>query len=163
MINDIVRDCLNEYEFRGDESDYTPNEYERILLEDFGCSLISYYEDISYEKIARVAHEVNRAYCLSLGDTSQPSWEDAPDWQKTSAINGVKFHMANPDATPEQSHEKWLEEKKVTGWKWGPVKDPEKKEHPCYIQYDRLPQEQKSKDYLFRGVIKAYFNIQKEK
>jgi hypothetical protein len=30
------------------------------------------------EEIAKVAHEVNRAYCQALGDFSQPKWEDAP-------------------------------------------------------------------------------------
>ena len=34
------------------------------------------------EDIARVAHQVNKAYCEALGDTSQPDWENAPDWQK---------------------------------------------------------------------------------
>lgn len=110
---------------------------------------------LTIEEIARIAHEVNRAYCSALGDNSQPLWEDAPDWQKSSAINGVNFHLNNPDAGPDHSHNEWLKEKKATGWKWGPVKDPEKKEHPCYIEYDRLPQEQKVKDYLFRGVIHA--------
>lgn len=105
--------------------------------------------------IARVAHEVNRAYCQSHGDESQLPWEQAPDWQKSSAINGVKFHIENPDASPEQSHEKWLEQKQAEGWKYGPVKDVEKKEHPCYRPYSELPEQQRAKDFLFRGVIHA--------
>lgn len=43
------------------------------------------------EQIARVAHEVNRAYCKALGDDSQEVWELAPQWQRDSAIVGVKF------------------------------------------------------------------------
>ena len=104
--------------------------------------------------IARVAHEVNRAYCQSLGDDSQPAWENAPDWLRTSAINGVKYHIANPNTTPEKSHEVWLEEKVRTGWKYGPVKDTEKKEHPCVVPYERLSQTDKAKDYIFRAVVK---------
>lgn len=107
------------------------------------------------EKIARVCHEVNRAYCASLGDTSQPAWEDAPQWQKDSAIAGVNMHLANPDATPEDSHKSWLAQKEADGWKHGPVKDPDKKEHPCFVSYDQLPPEQRAKDYLFRGVVHA--------
>lgn len=42
---------------------------------------------MNIEQTAKTAHEVNRAYCLSIGDISQPSWEDAPDWQKKSAVN----------------------------------------------------------------------------
>jgi len=34
------------------------------------------------EDIAKVAHEVNRAYCISIGDNSQQSWECSPEWQK---------------------------------------------------------------------------------
>jgi len=105
------------------------------------------------EDIARVAHEVNRDYCIALGDKSQPKWEDAPDWQKSSAINGVQFHLANPDAGPDHSHNEWLKEKRDTGWKFGPVKNPEAKEHPCFVPYEELPLEQKAKDYLFRSVV----------
>lgn len=108
------------------------------------------------EQIAKTAHEVNRAYCVSIGDKSQPSWEDAPDWQKKSAVNGVKFHIENPDAKPEDSHNSWLKEKETDGWKYGEVKDPEKKEHPCFVPYDKLPQEQKTKDYLFIGVVRSF-------
>lgn len=48
------------------------------------------------EDIAQVAHELNKAYCESIGDTSQPSWAGAPEWQKSSAIGGVSFHLDNP-------------------------------------------------------------------
>lgn len=111
--------------------------------------------DLNTLEIARVAHEINRAYCSAIGDNSQPKWEDAPEWQVNSAVNGVVFHLANPDAGPDHSHISWLEEKRKDGWTWGPVKDPVKKEHPCYIEYARLPQDQKVKDYLFRAVIHA--------
>lgn len=104
--------------------------------------------------IAKICHEVNRAYCLSLDDASQPAWEDAPEWQKTSAMNGVQHHLDNPDTTPEGSHNKWLEEKTATGWKFGLVKDAEKKEHPCFLPYAALPAGQKAKDYIFAAIVK---------
>ena len=98
---------------------------------------------------ARAAHEVNRAYCQALGDNSQPSWEDAPEWQKKSAINGVAFHAANPGAGPAASHESWLKEKLSDGWQHGPVKDVDAKTHPCCLPYGELPAEQRAKDFLF--------------
>jgi hypothetical protein len=110
---------------------------------------------MKYETIAEVCHEINRAYCQSIGDNSQPSWADAPEWQKQSATNGVKFHIANPGSPPSRSHEEWLKEKANTGWKYGPVKDPEKKEHPCFVPYDQLPREQQIKDKLFIAVVEA--------
>jgi len=103
--------------------------------------------------IAMMCHAINAAYCQSLGDDSQPTWDDAPDWQRQSAIAGVEMHLANPDATPEQSHESWYAQKEAEGWTYGEVKDAEKKEHPCFLPYDELPIEQKAKDYLFRATV----------
>lgn len=105
--------------------------------------------------IAKVCHEVNRAYCRSIGDDSQPAWADAPQWQKDSALSGVKHTIMNPNATPADSHANWLRDKREAGWTWGPVKDPFKKEHPCFVEYDRLPHAQKVKDHLFLAVVRA--------
>ena len=107
------------------------------------------------ESIAQVAHEINKAYCEAIGDFSQPTWEMAPTWQKESAKDGVRFHIKNPDALPSDSHDNWLKEKEVNGWKYGEVKDPVKKEHPCFLPYDQLPVEQRVKDYLFKQVVKS--------
>lgn len=103
--------------------------------------------------IAMICHGINAAYCASLGDDSQPTWEDAPNWQKDSVVMGVEMHLANPNATPQDSHNSWLKQKEAEGWKYGEVKDAELKEHPCFLPYEELPQEQKSKDYLFRAVV----------
>lgn len=105
--------------------------------------------------IAKVCHEVNKAYCESIGDMSQPSWEDAPEWQKQSAILGVEFHIENPNSKPCDSHNSWLAQKEADGWKYGVVKDPIKKEHPCFVPYEDLPKEQQIKDYLFIAVVRA--------
>lgn len=113
------------------------------------------------ENIARVCHETNRAYCETIGDNSQPDWKGAPDWQRQSAITGVKTHLeryaagSRPD--PADSHNIWLREKQQDGWKYGPVKDPQKKEHPCIRPYGELPLEQRMKDYLFAAIVEAYW------
>ena len=110
------------------------------------------------EQIAQVAHEINKAYCEALGDSSQTSWEDAPQWQKESAVLGVIFHMNNPDASADASHVSWMKQKIEDGWIYGPVKDAEKKEHPCIVHFDLLPVEQKAKDFLFRQVVHSLKN-----
>jgi hypothetical protein len=104
-------------------------------------------------KIARICHEVNRAYCQSIGDFSQPSWDEAPEWQKSSAVNGVQFHIDNPDAPPSASHDSWLKQKAEEGWKYGAVKNPETKEHPCFVPYEQLPVEQRAKDFIFTSIV----------
>jgi len=107
------------------------------------------------EDIARVCHEANRAYCATLEDDSQVPWSDAPDWQRTSAIKGVRFTLEHPHSGPAASHESWLAEKQATGWKYGPTKDAEKKEHPCFVPYERLPHVQRQKDALFQAIVRA--------
>lgn len=103
--------------------------------------------------IAMLCHSINAAYCQSLGDESQLAWEDTSDSHQQSLIAGVEMHLANPQATPEQSHESWYKQKEAEGWIYGEVKDLEKKEHPCFLPYDELPLEQKAKDYLFRATV----------
>jgi RyR domain-containing protein len=107
------------------------------------------------EDIARVCHEANRAYCIAIGDFSQLPWENAPEWQLQSAINGVRFHLDNPDAGPSGSHDNWLKEKFAAGWTHGPVKDPLAKRHPCIMPYLDLPFEQQLKDAIFVGIVHA--------
>jgi len=105
--------------------------------------------------IARACHEVNRAYCQALGDMSQPAWEDAPQWQKDSALLGVNLHVVDPNAGPEASHKSWMAQKVAEGWVYGPVKDPALKQHPCLVPFDQLPREQQAKDFIFRAVVHA--------
>jgi len=105
--------------------------------------------------IASVTHEANRAYCRTLGDTSQLPWTDAPEWQRKSAVDGVRNIVQGFVTRPEQSHESWIAEKERDGWKYGPVKDPEKKEHPCFVPYNELQPEQQKKDALFFSIVKA--------
>lgn len=107
------------------------------------------------EHAARIAHEVNRAYCVALGDSSLLPWDMAPHWQRESAMNGVRHILANPNSTPEQSHENWLREKILTGWVYGEVKDPEEMTHPCMVPYDQLPLEQRVKDFIFGAAVRS--------
>lgn len=106
---------------------------------------------------ARVAHETNRAWCVANGDDSQPSWEEAPEWQKSSAVNGVMFHMSNPEAGDSASHDSWMAEKVAAGWVYGDVKDPDATPptHPCIVPFEQLPKHQQIKDAIFRSIVHA--------
>ena len=107
------------------------------------------------EDIAMVTYNVNRAYCKSLGDDSFGPWEVAPEWQKDANRAGVKFHLENPDASVSASHKSWFAQKVAAGWKYGPVKDAKKMEHPCMMPFAALPREQRAKDYLFRATVES--------
>ncbi|MGA2153889.1 MAG: RyR domain-containing protein [Bryobacteraceae bacterium] len=60
------------------------------------------------------------------------------------------------DAAASAQHEAWLSDKLRDGWKFGPVKDPTKKEHPCMVPYSELPLEQRIKDHLLKAVVQAF-------
>lgn len=109
----------------------------------------------STDLVASVAHEVNRAFCAFIGDGSQLPWAEASDGIKASARSGVEFHLANPEAGPDASHNAWMAFKVAAGWVFGPVKDEAEKTHPCIVPFDQLPAEQQVKDHLFRAVVHA--------
>ena len=54
---------------------------------------------------------------------------------------------------PEIAEQLALKEKEADGWKYGAVKNPETKEHPCYVPYEQLPAEQQKKDALFIAIV----------
>ena len=101
--------------------------------------------------IAIACHQQNKAWCEAHGDNSQADWTDAPDWQRSSAVLGVKGVLNGN--TPEQSHESWLETKVGDGWVFGKLKDADKKTHPCMVSYAELPDQQKAKDHLFVAMV----------
>lgn len=120
------------------------------------------FHDQSVEKIelaARTAHEVNRLYCGALGDETQAPWDEAPAWQRESCLAGVMAIVLDPSAPRSRSHEKWLEHKKADGWRYGPTKNPETKEHPCMVPYDELPVDQKVKDLIFSTIVHDVLGI----
>ena len=43
-------------------------------------------------------------------------------------------------------HEVWAAGRIKAGWKYGPVRDDLKKEHPCLIPYEELTEEEKDYD-----------------
>lgn len=108
------------------------------------------------QDVARVCHEANRALQIANGEPTEsvsPHWDEAPDWQYTSAIEGVK--KARAGATPEELHEAWCEFKRADGWTYGDTKDGDAKTHPCLVPYAELPEEQRAKDALFYAVVSA--------
>lgn len=111
-------------------------------------------ELFTIEEIAEVCHEANRVLQRHLNeDAVSPRWAEAPEWQRESAIDGVR--NARAGASPEESHLNWLEFKEKDGWVYGETKDEDAKTHPCMVPYDELPPEQRSKDALFTSIVRA--------
>jgi hypothetical protein len=107
------------------------------------------------ERIARVCHEANRGWCAANGDHSQVTWEDAPQWQRESSIDSVKFALAHPDAPDSAQHDSWMKLRLSQGWRYGAVKDAVAKTHPSLVPFEKLPEPERYKDRLFQAIVKA--------
>lgn len=110
---------------------------------------------MTIEQIAQTVHEANKGYCDSIGDTSQPSWEDAEEWQRHASFESVKTVLEHPEITSESLHNDWSRVKRDSGWVYGEVKDEKAKTHPCLVPYAELPIEQRRKDALLRAVVNS--------
>ena len=109
---------------------------------------------------AKTCHHANKAYCESLGDRSQEDWANSLSEIREEATKGVWFCFSNPESQASDVHDAWVTEKICKGWKYGAVKDVEKKEHPCCVPFNKLPAEHQRKVFLFMavcdGVLKGF-------
>jgi len=120
-------------------------------------------EELNIEHIAQVCHAANRelqVIQVTLGtpgytpDTLSRPWMLVEEWEKESALLGVKAALEG--ATPKELHSKWAANKIWEGWVYGEVKDSVAKTHPCLVEYDKLPQSELIKDYVFAGIVNAF-------
>ena len=110
----------------------------------------------SPEDIARVCHEANRALTHLLQDVPmQPWWDEIDPDMRASVIKGVEYALEHVEATPEDMHRAWCDERRRQGWTYGETKDPIAKTHPALKDFADLPPGVRSKDAVFRAIIKA--------
>lgn len=43
-------------------------------------------------------------------------------------------------------HEVWAAGRMAQGWQWGPMRDDAKKQHPCLVPYEELPEAERDYD-----------------
>jgi hypothetical protein len=114
------------------------------------------------EVIAAACHSAWYAYTvLALGEEGD-EWGCAPEWQKDSIRDAVRFWLSlGPDASDieRKSHENWMRQRLAGGWRFGPVKDTYAKTHPCLVDYSSLPETQRKKDTV---VVQAFRAVSRE-
>jgi hypothetical protein len=119
---------------------------ELLTLKEVGPML----SKIDIYPVAVAAHQANYAYCLAIGDKTEP-WSKCSTKIKESVLEGVRRVLEGE--TAEQLHSSWLKFKIRDGWIFGVEKDEAKKTHPCLVPYDDLPANQKYKDTLFQTTV----------
>lgn len=111
------------------------------------------------EFIARIRHMGWVCFQIAAG---QPYNMYPTIDQLDSLKQGVEYALDNPNMTPEQNHENWMRMKVSQGWKYGKVKDFDKKTHPDLVPFDNLPEIEKKKDImdnLMNKMAKSLFFI----
>lgn len=105
--------------------------------------------------IAAICHNANKMLCEVVGDASFADWSGAQGWQIQRSVESVKFILDNPIAPIEAGHDAWAEEMRAEGWKYGPVKDAEKKENPALAPFSELPPIDQARNQMFRAIVLA--------
>jgi hypothetical protein len=106
------------------------------------------------EDIARVVHAANRELQIVQGDPRpSPSWDEITEAMARDVTEGVLEVLGG--ATPEQSHQAWVERHFADGWRYGEVKDEQAKTHPLLLPWAELPRDQQLKDNLFGAIVRA--------
>jgi dTMP kinase len=105
-------------------------------------------------RLVLAVHEANK-------EIQQQTGEFIPELNEhltKSILDGVYYVLDNPNCTPEQQHNNWCYFKRQDGWKYGPNKDFERKEHPCLVPYNELPEIQQRKDSVFRQTLDNFIS-----
>jgi hypothetical protein len=77
-------------------------------------------------------------------------WPDRDEAFRTQFL-GVIEMMCGParKTSPEELHDDWVRAYEAMDWRYGPVRDPERKTHPDMVPFDQLEQREQDKDAVF--------------
>ncbi len=62
----------------------------------------------------------------------------------TVTLDPELLHLA--ELLAKNTHDVWARERLAQGWTYGPARRDDRKEHPCLIPYELLPEEEKVYD-----------------
>ena len=85
----------------------------------------------------------------------------------TSNVQLPEELMALAEAISKNVHEVWAQNRMNEGWTYGPVRDDKKRQTPCLIPYEQLPEEEKAYDRntalgTLKLIISLGFDIKSE-
>lgn len=112
--------------------------------------------------LSRIAHAVHNAetvYSTELLGQSKKEWHLLGNTEVQNFANLIYKYLQSPDITPEQLHQEWMDAKLKEGWQYGPEFNEESKHHPCIVQYEELPKEERFKDQLLLAIIKPFAGL----
>src|SRR5262245_54878653 len=64
----------------------------------------------------------------------------------TSAVGLAPELLELTELLARNTHDIWARVRIEQGWRWGPARDDTRKEHPCLVPYEALPESEKRAD-----------------
>jgi hypothetical protein len=64
----------------------------------------------------------------------------------TSSVTLTPEIVALTELLARNAHDVWARQRLADGWRYGNKRDDERKEHPCLVPYDELPESEKQYD-----------------
>lgn len=85
----------------------------------------------------------------------------------TSSVELPSELMPLTEQMARNVHEVWARTRIGQGWTYGPVRDDERKQHPCLVPYEDLPESEKVYDRntameTLRLILKLGFSVSKK-
>lgn len=77
-------------------------------------------------------------------------WEQRDEKFKKNMIRAVARQCGKGLLeSPKKLHDAWVVAYEKMGWKYGPVRNVEKKEHPDMVSFNKLGRKEQEKDWVF--------------
>ncbi|HEY9637461.1 MAG TPA: TRAFs-binding domain-containing protein, partial [Coleofasciculaceae cyanobacterium] len=90
-----------------------------------------------------------------LSDRSVPL-NYQPEPIDTSQVTLTTEYLKLTELLAKNTHELWAQQRLAEGWKYGAQRDDTRKEHPCLVPYEELPESEKQYDRITAlGVLKT--------
>jgi len=74
--------------------------------------------------------------------------EYTPNPVDTTGVSLPEALLPLSESLARNVHELWAQKRLNDGWKWGPYRDDQRKEHPCLVPYEELPESEKVYDRI---------------
>ena len=96
--------------------------------------------------------------------SNNPIYNPSPE--DTSRVELPEEVLALCEEMAKNTHEVWAQNRMEQGWTYGPVRNDEKKEHPCLVPYEELSEEEKQYDRdtameTLKLIVKLGYEIKK--
>jgi RyR domain-containing protein len=108
--------------------------------------------NVPYAQLAPIHKEDNRAAARRIPDVlglvglGVATAEEARSRKKPSQDQVARCIQSNIELLAEAEHDGWKAQREKNGWRFGEVRDDERKLHPLMVAYGNLPKEEQEKD-----------------